>query len=163
MNTPQDKDCCGNNCCGNEQKSEALAPQEESFKDQLARLTADFINYKKRTEKERQEWVLAGEIKVLRKLISFIDDLDRALKSLNAEEGQTRIGLELTQKNFLKALEELGIQEIDCSGSFDPQLHEAVTSSTMEGKESGSIITVFSRGYQLRGTVITCAKVSVAQ
>jgi len=130
---------------------------KENFEEKFLRVTADFQNYKRRMEKEQFEWIADGKATVLKKLLFIVDDLDRAIKSGSCS------GLELIKKNLDKALTNLGVEEIDCSGEFDPELHEAMVQVDLEDHESGHIVDVLNKGYRLGDEVIRHAKVSVAK
>lgn len=140
----------------NDQASQEIA----ACKDQLLRVTADFQNFRKRTEKERIDWGVMAQASVINKLLPVVEDLDRAL-SASAETGQA--GLVLVHKNLKKALAELGVEEIPCSGAFDPSVHEALTQVDKSDVSSGSIVEVYAPGYTFKGTVLRHAKVAVAK
>lgn len=136
-------------------------------KDQLMRITADFDNYRRRTDKERIEWANLARVGVLKKIVSLFDDLDRAVNAFDSVDqnnlANLKEGFVLMQKNVAKSLHELGVQEIDVSGSFDPSLHEALMQVEDVERSSGAIVHVFEKGYSLSGQIIRYAKVSVAK
>lgn len=138
---------------------------ELDYKDAFVRLTADFQNYKKRVEKERFTWAIQAQMDVINPFLSIIDDIERALNSSKAQsEGNTLFaGLELIQKNAEKIVKDLGIAEIDCSGKFNPDLHEALIEVDSPDHTSGDIVTVISKGYMFQAQVLRHAKVSVAK
>ncbi len=129
------------------------------YKDLYQRVFADFQNYKRRIEKERLRWILQGQIEVLKRFLLVIDDLDRAIQSLESSDA----GLEIIKKNTDKILSDLGVEEIDCSGMFDPDLHEALLQVESKNHKSGEIVEVFNKGYTINTNVIRHAKVSVAK
>jgi molecular chaperone GrpE len=148
-----------------------LVVEEESFKEQFSRLSADFANYRRRMEKERTTWIQTGQNAVVQSFLPLLDDIERAFEAAqktaaieNSHSGVASIvnGLALVEKNMRKVLSDVGVQEVDCSGEFDPQLHEALMQTAAEGKESGAIVQVLSKGYTYKGTVVRHAKVSVA-
>lgn len=150
---------------------EPASPEEESFKDQFFRMSADFANYRRRMEKERATWVQTGQNAVIQSFLPLLDDIERAFeaaqKAAAADAGHAGVasivnGLSLVEKNMRKVLSDVGVQEVDCSGAFDPQLHEALMQTPVEGKEQGAIVQVLSKGYTYKGTVVRHAKVSVA-
>jgi len=146
-------------------------PQEEAFKTQFMRVSADFANYKRRVEKERTQWIRTGQSAIIEAFLPVIDDVERALSATKAaldeheSDGlaQAVEGFELVQKNILKVLEELGVQEITCDGAFDPHHHEALMQADSDQHETGQIVQVLSKGYTYKDAVIRHAKVSVAK
>jgi molecular chaperone GrpE len=151
--------------------AQTVTVEEESFKDQFFRMSADFANYRRRMEKERTTWVQTGQNAIIQSFLPLFDDIERAFEAAqkaaaadSAHAGVASIvnGLNLVEKNMRKVLSDLGVQEVDCSGVFDPQLHEALMQTAAEGKESGAIVQVLSKGYVYKGTVVRHAKVSVA-
>ena len=139
---------------------------EESFKDQYLRLNADFQNFKRRVEKERIEWATSAQSAVLKKLLPLFDELDSVVmlaQGQTTDNANWTKGLELSQKNWQKALVELGVEEIPTGGMFDPELHEGLMQEEADDKESGSVLRTFSKGYRFKGLVIRHAKVSVVK
>ncbi len=141
---------------------------DESCKDQLVRVQADLQNYKRRTEKERAQWIMQAQIRVLGGILPLVDELELALKSseqheFNEDTQKWLDGFVLMQQNLHKRLDELGVKEIDCSCGFDPNLHEALMHVESLGHESGAIVQVLSKGYLLGDEVLRHAKVSVAK
>lgn len=128
-----------------------------SCKEQLLRVSADFQNFRKRTEKERVDWAITAQGAVINKMLPIIEDLERALAATAHD------GLSLIHKNLKKILTELGVEEIQCSGVFNPELHEALTQVDAPEVDSGSIVQVYAQGYLFKGTVLRHAKVAVAK
>lgn len=134
-------------------------------------IEADFANYKRRVEKERLEWAIASQSSVLSALLPFVDDFDRALQSseqAKALQDNTDFkvwisGFNLLAKNLHKSLDTLGVTQVDCSGDFDPELHEAMVQVESADHTSGQIVQVLSQGYSFKGQIIRHARVSVAK
>jgi len=145
-------------------------PEDESSKQQLLRITADFANYRRRMEKERIEWTHAGQMGVIKAMLPVFDDIERAFKAAEtaAVDGHTgfqavREGLALVERHMKKTLEELGVREVPVTGAFDPHFHEALMHAPVtEGVIAGSIVQVFSKGYMYKDIVVRHAKVAVA-
>lgn len=150
-----------------EDPMDAIADELNRTKDQLMRVTADFNNFKKRTEKERGDWHSSAQISVIKPFLTLLDDLDRALSfqnedaSINAKSLYE--GIVMIQKNLTKRLEELGVTQIATDIPFNPVYHEALLLVEAEGKEEGSIVEVMRKGYLYHDVVIRCAQVSVAK
>lgn len=140
----------------------------QDYKDLYVRVMADFKNYKRRVEKERSDWVYDAQAEVLNSLLFIVDDLERAIESCkkqkeSEEQKATIDGLELIEKNVKKALKDLGVKPIDCSGKFDPDFHEALVQVDSKDHKSGDIVDVINKGYVFNSKVLKHAKVSVAK
>lgn len=137
------------------------------YRAQSLRVSADFANYKRRVEKERLEWMQTAQSSILQKVLPIIDDLERALthtqSNVSAEQNPWIEGFVLIQKNATKLFTELGIEEIDASGAFDPELHEALVSVHVQDKQPDQIVEVFRKGYLFKGKVLRHTQVSVAK
>lgn len=137
-------------------------------KDKFLRISADFENLKKRTEKEKAQWTTIAQQTILLDLLDIVDDFDRALESARKSEDHEAltawlIGFELTYKTLSKLLEKYGVQEIKDHEIFNPAHHEAVMHVDSAEHISGSIVAVLQKGFTLKGIVLRPAKVSVAK
>jgi len=149
------------------EKEENVAP-EESWKEQLLRVSADFQNLKRRVEKEKLEWIKIAQVDVIKSFLSLVDDFDRAIESserssLSDEVKAWLEGFKMIRKNLSKKLSDLGVSEIDYGKEFDPHLHEALMQVSSKDHKSGEIVQVISPGYLFKDEVIRHAKVSVAK
>jgi molecular chaperone GrpE len=145
------------------QSLEEKKKEAEIVYDQLLRLKADFENFRKRSEKEKRDYLEWGKEKILLKQISIDDVLEQALKSAKSggKVEDIIIGLEMVTKEFSKMLKEEGVEEIKCE-TFDPQFCEAL--DTVESQEEdGKILEIYQKGYTMNGRLIRAAKVKVAK
>lgn len=152
---------------------ETCKQELEVCKDQLVRISADFQNYKKRSQKERDDLVKMLKLEIVRSIIPLIDDLDFAFKAIEkletSHENKALIdGFILLRKNFESRLKNLGVSEVDCSEVFDPNFHEAIMQVEVQDVGAGrnvpeKIVEVFSRGFLLEGELLRPAKVSVSK
>ncbi|MGA2934866.1 MAG: nucleotide exchange factor GrpE [Methanomicrobiales archaeon] len=128
----------------------------------LQYLQADFDNYRKSLEREREQVIqLAGEA-LVRDLLPVLDDLERALPALSQEKN--REGFELLSRKLHKILESHGLRSIESQGKrFDPNFHEAIAKGESNEKEDGTILEEYQRGYLLRSKVIRPSKVKIAE
>jgi molecular chaperone GrpE len=134
--------------------------QAEKYLDMARRLQADFDNYRKRTERENEEFRKFASAGIVKDLLTIVDDLDRALE--HAEEGSDLVaGIRGVRTNLMKILENNGLQEIPADGKFDPNYHEALC--TVDGEEDDMVAEVFQKGYTLNGKVIRYTKVKVTK
>jgi len=151
-------------------KKEALAKEEKKTKDeakelieQLQRIQAEFENYKKRTEKEKQEILFLGKATVIVKVLDIVDNFERAVESLKSlENKEVKQGIEMIFTQFHKLLEEEGIKAIQAEGkAFDPYMHEVMK---VENSEKDNIILKeLQKGYMLKDKVIRTSKVMLGK
>lgn len=130
-------------------------------KDKYLRLYAEFENHRRRTAKERLELIQTASEQLIKSLLPVSDDFDRAEKSFRDLAGKESEGFFLILNKFRKTLEQNGLKEMDMGdGSFDADLHEAITQIPAPDRE-GKIIDVVEKGYLLNDKVIRHAKVVV--
>jgi molecular chaperone GrpE len=145
-----------------EQLEEAEAKAAENL-DGWQRSQAEFINYKKRIERDRALEYNAMKGDVIRKLLPVLDDLERALANRAQDESWSN-GIELIARKFQSVLESDGIKLIEAQGElFNPNFHEAISNEPSDEVESGRVIEVVQNGYMLGDRVIRPAVVRVAQ
>jgi molecular chaperone GrpE len=123
------------------------------------RVQADFENFKRRTQREREELVKLANHRLLEQLLLVFDDLERALAAKCSEE-ELRRGVSRIRDNMAVLMKDHGLREIPSDGRFDPSVHEAL--AVGEG-EDGMILEVFQKGYYLGDRVLRCSKVKVAK
>ena len=144
----------------------ALAQAEvEELKTQALYKQAEFENYRKRTIKEKADLILNGSKSAVTALLPIVDDLERALPQMKKAEDVEAVvkGVELIYQKFIKALEGLGVKQIDTDGKdFDVDLHEAVAQVPgVPDEQKGRVIDCVEKGYTLNDHVIRHAKVAV--
>lgn len=137
--------------------------------ERIARLQADFENYKRRTEKDRASWSVTAQAGILVDVISIADDLDRAMQEARKSAEQNPLlanwitGFEMIEKSLTKMLSKHGVHEIKDYAEFDPEKHEAIMQVESPEHESGQIVAVLQKGYTFKDTILRPAKVSVAK
>ena len=123
---------------------------------------AEFSNYRKRIERERETLYQNAVSEIVKKYLPVLDDLELALK--NKPDDPWAEGIELIYKKLQDILESEGVRRIEAEGQpFDPNIHEAISQSPSEEHESGIIIEVMRQGYMLGEKVIRPALVRVAE
>ena len=140
-------------------EAERLLAEE---KDKYLRLAAEYDNYRRRTQKERE--ALYGDVRadVLLKLLPVYDNLVRALAQETSDEAY-RKGVEMIMAQFDAALQKLGVDEIPALGEkFDPTVHNAVMHVDDESLGENEVVEVFQKGFRLGDRVIRFAMVKVA-
>lgn len=139
----------------------------EQLKTQMLYKTAEFDNYRKRTLKEKAELILNGGEKAVSAILPIIDDMERAIENgaKTDDPAVLREGMELIYNKFVKALEGLGVKEIETEDAdFNTDVHEAVAMVPGMGDDKkGKVIDCLQKGYQLNDKVIRHAKVAVGQ
>ena len=144
------------------QLNEAQAKAEE-YLEALQRERADFTNYRRRTEIEAKESYRTITGTTIKKFLTVMDDLERALSHRPADDPWAE-GVELVHRKFQSILDAEGITEIEAEGKpFDPNLHEAIMQEPSAGHEPGTVTAVLQRGYMLGERVLRPAIVKVAQ
>ena len=149
-----------------EEIKESTAEEKyDALNDKLLRLFAEFDNYRKRTLKERIELSKTASEEVIKSLLPVIDDLERAIKSMESNEVENSMfeGINLIYQKFKNILTQKGVEEIKTEGeTFDTDFHEALTNIPAENEDmKGKVLDVLEKGYMLNGKVIRFAKVVV--
>ena len=145
---------------------DALARAREDASKYMAnwqRAEADFQNYKKRTDQEREELRRFGNVSLIINLLPVIDDFERAFSSLDSHlAGLSWFdGIYLIYRKLIQLMENAGVRPIESEGQpFDPRLHEAV--AHVEGEE-GKVLSEVQRGYKLHDRVLRPAMVVVGK
>jgi molecular chaperone GrpE len=143
-----------------------LERQRDEYKDLLLRKSAEFDNYRKRTDRERQTLSDTLAADVLQELLPLVDDLERALEVEPGPEGADayRRGVELIHKQLLDLLRRRGVRPIEAVGArFDPNVHEAVSHDVVPGHREGDVVGEFRRGYMIGDRLLRPAMVRVAK
>ena len=148
-----------------ESLKQALAEEQKRAEDYLAnwqRAQADFVNYKRRTEQERQDFSRFANANLILSLLPALDDLERALSSVPPAKSAKHSwleGIRFVERKFKSAMEAQGLTPVKALGEpFDPNFHEAIRQD--KGKE-GIVIEEFQKGYMLGDRVLRPAKVVV--
>jgi molecular chaperone GrpE len=143
-----------------------LQKQRDDYYDRLLRKTAEFDNYRKRTDRERIQLSEAAAADLIEELLPIVDDMERALKADAGSEatGAIRRGVELIHKQLLETLRKRGVRPIESLGvDFDPHFHQAVAHEPADGRREGEVVEEFSRGYMLGDRLLRPAMVKVAK
>src|SRR5688572_25746547 len=146
------------------QLTEAKAKAEE-YLDGWQRARAEFANYRKRADKEREEAYEVGAVETLRKLLPVIDDFDRAMANVPDEKAADEVikGFTLIHRKLFSLLENAGIKVINPLGEeFNPAYHEAIGKDESSDAPSGHVSTVLQKGYLYGDKVLRPALVRVA-
>jgi molecular chaperone GrpE len=148
---------------------EALAAKTEEVKrlqDRLLRLQAEYENFKKRTARERVEFLKFSNESLLLEVLPVLDNLDRALASARAEASFASLvsGVEMIVRLFRSTLEKYGVKPMEAVGQpFDPSLHQAVAQLKSSDGLENHVVDEIQKGYFLEGRVLRAAMVRVSR
>ena len=155
-------------------ESEETAPEDadairEKYEAELAekenrylRLQADFENFRRRTRQEKEELAAVVTQNLLKDLLPFLDNFERALAAGGNDEGGLRAGVEMMYKQLVEALKKEGLEYIETKDKpFDPNFHQAVMRVEDAEKEDGTIVAELQKGYMVKGRVIRPSMVQV--
>ena len=148
----------------NEEKSELQKKQIEldELDDRYKRVFAEFENYKKRTQKERDGLYNSVLGDIIVNMLPILDNLQMAVNAECKDEGYKQ-GVELVEKQFKEFLSKNNVEEIPAIGEmFDPSVHEAVGSAQDDTKQSGEIVQEYRKGYKLGSKILRHSMVIVA-
>jgi molecular chaperone GrpE len=139
---------------------ETAVAERDRYLDQLQRTTADFANFRRRTEQERNQQRFAANERLLRDFIPVLDDLQRGLNALPADDQSAPLaeGMRRIEQKFLATLDKHGVTPIEAMGEpFDPSVHEAVDADP----GGNTVVAVYAPGYLLGENVLRPAMVKV--
>jgi molecular chaperone GrpE len=144
----------------------AAKRERDEYLELAQRTKADFENYRKRVAKETSEALARGKADLARQLLPALDNLERALATGEDPQAHGALveGVAMVRDELHSRLEGAGVEAFDPTGErFDPQLHEALSTRSAEGTESGVVLETIEKGYRLNGQVLRAAKVVVSQ
>ena len=143
---------------------EKLTQEKEELYDRLLRMQADFENFRKRVEKEKQEFYYHALSEVIREILPTVDNLERALQNSDSKDFERyRQGIELIYHNLRETLEKFGLQPIKAKGEiFDPHYHEALFMEETNQYQEHQILEEYKKGYMLKERLLRPAVVKVA-
>jgi len=147
------------------ERVEELEKKNEELNDRLIRRLAEFENYKKRTDLEKDELFKYAAQSFILKTLSVHEDLQRSLTHINDENKDALIeGIKLVANKFTQILTEQGVTKIDALGKeFDHEYHEALLQQPSKEFPANSVINVVEAGYMYKDKVLKHAKVVVSQ
>ena len=126
---------------------------------------AEFDNFRRRTAKEQLDIIETANAKLLEKLSEVLDNFERAFAAENKANDLEAFekGMQLIHSQFAKTLTDAGLEQIDPIGQeFDPNCQEALMQQPSEDIPEGHVVTVFQKGYRLKGKILKTAKVIVS-
>jgi molecular chaperone GrpE len=143
--------------------AEGPGPDETAeLKNRLAYLAAEFDNFRKRAAREREVQAAYGNEQLLRAVLPFLDNLERAMGQTGADPPALLSGVRMTYDQFLVELRKFGLEQLSTEGrEFDPAQHEAIASVPWKGLPGGTVLSEARKGYLLNGRLLRPAQVTV--
>ena len=139
-----------------------LENENSALKDRLARISAEYDNYRKRTQKEKEGIYADSIVDVVKELLPVLDNLEMSLKVEAQDVEALKKGVSMTLTQFHDSLQKLKVTEISTETPFDPNLHEAVMHVEDPSYSEKEIVDVFLKGYQREEKIIRYSVVKVA-
>jgi molecular chaperone GrpE len=133
-------------------------------KERMLRVAAEYENFRRRVQKEREQWTTDALERFVADLLPVLDDFDRALAAPGDAASPVLEGVRLTDKQLRAALARHGVEAINPSGQkFDPKLHEAIQrAAPSDVAPPGTVVAVYAKGYTLKGKLLRPARVQVS-
>lgn len=149
-----------------DKKADAYKEKIEQLEDRVKRQMAEFENFRKRTDKEKQAMFETGAKSVLEKILPVVDNFERGLATVAPENMEDPFvdGMNRVYKQLITELDSIGVKPIEAVGcEFDPNLHNAVMQVESEEYESGVVAQELLKGYTYRDVVVRHSMVAVVQ
>ena len=137
--------------------------EEKKVEDKYKRLQAEYSNYIRRTQQEKETIGVFANEKIITELIPVIDNMERALDACPDKEEALYKGVDLVYKQLKDSLVKFGVEEIEAQDAdFDPNVHMAVMQESIDGVEPNKVVMVLQKGYKLGTKVIRPTMVKVS-
>ena len=144
-------------------EADKVAEELSAVKEQLVRTMAEYDNFRKRSQREKDALRTDIIVNVTSKFLPVMDNLERAL-SADCTDENYKSGVKMIYDSFMETLKNLSVEEIESDGAdFSPNLHQAVQKIQSETVESGKVAQTFAKGYKIGDKVIRFAVVAVAE
>ena len=145
------------------EKENPLQKELDEVNDRLLRLTAEYSNFKRRSEKEKQDAYAFAKADTVKELLPMIDNFERALANESEDYEALKKGVQMIFDSLMASLSKLDVEVYGEAGDiFDPNLHNAVMHIEDESFKDGEIVDVFQKGYKVGDRIIRPAMVKSA-
>jgi molecular chaperone GrpE len=139
-----------------------LAAEKTDLYDRLLRKQAEFDNFRRRSERDRSDFLQFAGMDLARELLPVLDDFERALK-VECSDANYAKGVELIHQRLSDILKKMGVEPMEAAGKqFDPNVHEAVVRVPTDEVEDQTVLEEFQKGYNFKGKLLRPAMVKVA-
>jgi len=143
---------------------EQLEAEAAKWKEVALRTAADLDNFRKRAAREREDAMRFANQRLLEELLPVIDNFEMGMMAAAKDQGSMiYIGMDMVRRQLHEFLSSQGVEEIQATGAFDPNLHDAVAQEECAAGEEGRILRVTRRGYKLRDRLLRPASVVVSK
>ncbi|NWF75512.1 MAG: nucleotide exchange factor GrpE [Nitrospirae bacterium] len=148
-----------------QEDKDRLVPELQEMNDKYLRLYAEFENYKKRVNRDKEELIKYGNENLIINLLPVLDNLEMALKHATDDLSSGLVqGVEITLKEMKRTLEKFGLTVIEAEGKpFDPSIHHAMTQVEREDLNENTVVEEFRKGYMLKDKVLRPSLVAVSK
>lgn len=149
-----------------DKQTDASKEKIAELEDRVKRQMAEFENFRKRTDKEKQAMFETGARSVIEKILPVVDNFERGFATVEKEDEEDAFvgGMRMVYKQMMTELENIGVKPIEAVGKeFDPNFHNAVMQVASEEYESGIVAQEFIKGYTYRDSVVRHSMVGVVQ
>ena len=147
-----------------EQELTTLKQEHETLNGQYVRIAADFDNFRKRAQRDKDEARQFANQGLLEKLLPVLDNFEMALTAVKDADPSVRDGVQMILDQLLSVLKESGVVPVDALGQpFDPNLHEALSQEETTDAEEGTVVQQVQCGYKLNDRLVRPARVVVAK
>lgn len=149
-----------------EERIKELESELQETKDKYLRLYAEFENYRRRVQKDKEELMKYGTEPLISELLTVVDNLEMALEHASKESNLESLlkGVEITLKEFRKVLNKFGVKEIEALGKpFDPSVHHAMSQVVRDDVADKTVVEEYRKGYKLNDRVIRPSLVAVSK
>lgn len=144
------------------EERDKLLAEKADLNDRLLRARAEFDNARRRSERERSDYLQFAAMDLVKDILPVLDDFERALKVETADRDYAK-GVELIYQRLYDSLKRIGLEPIETQGrQFDPNVHQAVERVHTEEAEDQTVLGEFQRGYNFKGKLLRPAMVKVA-
>ena len=144
------------------EERDKLLNEKADLNDRLLRARAEFDNARRRSERERSEYLQFAAMDLVKDILPVLDDFERALKVETADRDYAK-GVELIYQRLYDSLKRVGLEPIETEGrQFDPNVHQAVERVHTEEAQDQTVLGEFQRGYNFKGKLLRPAMVKVA-
>ena len=141
---------------------EKLRGERDELKDLLLRRQAEFDNFRKRSERDRTDYLQYAAADMVKELLPILDDFERALKVETPNSDYAK-GVEMIYNRMFDIMKKLGLEPVETTGKpFDPHLHQAIERVETADAEDHTVLGEFQRGYNFKGRLLRPAMVRVA-
>ena len=144
----------------------ALIAERDELKDRVLRVAAEMENYKKRSERDKADFLKRANESLVRDLLPVLDGLERAASHAQEQHGDQAVseGLALLQQELLKVLERYGLEKVEALGlAFNPEYHEAMMQQDDPEAEENTVLQELQKGYTFQGRLLRPAMVVVSK